>query len=122
MTDELGSVPESPSCPDCDGPMTKRVNKNNSPFWGCNRYPECQGLIDASGEMYGYKALSEGSVVAPPKVDDFRRQAALKILCTLLEHPENRKYLWDQYLLNASPSKLAVELATDLCSELGKVQ
>ena len=35
---------ESPSCPECGGEMVKRDGQYGA-FWGCQKYPECKGLI-----------------------------------------------------------------------------
>jgi restriction system protein len=41
------SSSESPSCPKCNGPMTRRVASRGSnagrQFWGCTAYPGCRG-------------------------------------------------------------------------------
>jgi hypothetical protein len=43
----LDSLP-SPKCPKCGAPMVKRTSKTTgNEFWGCSRYPECKGIIDA---------------------------------------------------------------------------
>lgn len=33
-------------CPQCGGGMTLKSGKNG-PFYGCDRYPECRGTVDA---------------------------------------------------------------------------
>jgi ssDNA-binding Zn-finger/Zn-ribbon topoisomerase 1 len=57
------------NCGDCGAPMvlrttTKYLNKDGSPrkFWGCSRYPECQGTHSAhqnSGKPMGVPADKE---------------------------------------------------------------
>jgi len=52
--DRAQSVPgETPTCPRCSAPMTKRVAKAGSnagkPFWGCSKFPECRGTRDIAG-------------------------------------------------------------------------
>ena len=43
--------PENIKCPDCDGEMVSRLNKqNNTRFWGCKSYPKCKGTRDSNGE------------------------------------------------------------------------
>lgn len=103
---------DCPACPDCDGPMTRRVSsKTSQPFWGCNRYPQCEGLID---------------IVEPrlpkPFVDDFRKTAALKLLCTMLNNPDIHKGFWDRYLVDRSECRLAVDIADDLVKELERIK
>jgi len=38
----------APACPDCGAPMRKRTAKSGKhpgqPFWGCSKYPACNGL------------------------------------------------------------------------------
>ncbi|WP_237385439.1 DNA topoisomerase III [Xenorhabdus sp. Sc-CR9] len=36
------TLPKTPACPRCGGPMQKRTGKT-TPFWGCTRYPACKG-------------------------------------------------------------------------------
>jgi hypothetical protein len=46
--DPNGSHPkEGPSCPLCNGRTTLR-NGRNGPFYGCAKYPECKGTVDAA--------------------------------------------------------------------------
>lgn len=35
---------ESRKCPECQAPMRKRQGRYGA-FWGCTRYPECQGML-----------------------------------------------------------------------------
>lgn len=39
------SEPDSPKCPDCGSPMTRRTSSRGQ-FWGCQDYPKCRGLRD----------------------------------------------------------------------------
>lgn len=39
------TVPVSPACPICTGSMKKRKG-SNGPFWGCNKYPDCKGIVN----------------------------------------------------------------------------
>lgn len=42
--------PENLKCPDCNGPMTSRLNKQKQTrFWGCKAFPSCRGTRDANG-------------------------------------------------------------------------
>lgn len=111
VTAELGTVPEAPACPVCDRGMTRKTNREGRPFWGCNAWPQCKGVID----------IAEPSV-QPSVVDDFRRKAALELLKTLLMSPENREYLWARYLESRSEARLAVEMADDLVRELERAR
>lgn len=36
------------SCPDCGAPMQYRNGSGYSPFFGCSRYPDCEGTRDAA--------------------------------------------------------------------------
>ncbi len=40
---------DEPSCPDCGGPMIKRIARHGrdagKQFWGCRNYPECRGTV-----------------------------------------------------------------------------
>lgn len=40
----------SPKCPKCGSPMLRRVVKKGSrqgtEFWGCSRYPQCDGIVN----------------------------------------------------------------------------
>ena len=48
-SDRSESPPKSPrpACPVCAQPMVQRIARKgpsaNQPFWGCSRYPDCQG-------------------------------------------------------------------------------
>ncbi|MDE9555616.1 DNA topoisomerase III [Xenorhabdus bovienii] len=41
------TLPKTPACPRCGGPMQKRAGKT-TPFWGCTRYPACKGMLNAN--------------------------------------------------------------------------
>jgi ssDNA-binding Zn-finger/Zn-ribbon topoisomerase 1 len=42
--------PENVKCPECDGPMVSRLNREkNQRFWGCKAYPDCKGTRDTDG-------------------------------------------------------------------------
>jgi len=45
-------VAEFPTCPRCGSPTVWKVAKKGHseglPFWGCSRFPKCQGTIDAN--------------------------------------------------------------------------
>lgn len=42
---------EDVKCPECDGPMTSRVNRSTGQrFWGCAAYPKCRGTRNTDGE------------------------------------------------------------------------
>ena len=44
----------APACPKCGGPMALRIARKGSnvgsQFWGCKRYPDCNGTRPAGGE------------------------------------------------------------------------
>lgn len=47
QTAESNKKKESgPRCPECGSPMRKRTGPKGA-FWGCTKYPECKGSIDA---------------------------------------------------------------------------
>lgn len=36
-----------PDCPKCQGKMIVRLrSRDQNPFWGCDSFPECRGIID----------------------------------------------------------------------------
>ena len=37
----------SPKCPKCDAEMRERQG-SRGPFWGCTKYPECNGIVNIS--------------------------------------------------------------------------
>lgn len=42
--------PENLKCPDCDGEMISRLNKQSQQrFWGCKDYPRCKGTRNTDG-------------------------------------------------------------------------
>lgn len=46
--------PEDVKCPECGGMMLRRRNRRDgSAFWGCARFPDCRGTLDASAEPRG---------------------------------------------------------------------
>lgn len=109
-TDE--SIPESPTCATCGAAMARRVNKRGFPFWGCTRWPDCEATIDI--------AEPSSSIASKPAVDEFRRHAALEILKTLLLDDKALRVLWEAYLCDRFPTRVAVDLADDLVRELQK--
>ena len=34
---------DAPQCPNCGAAMVKRHDRHGRAFWGCSRYPQCQG-------------------------------------------------------------------------------
>lgn len=44
----LGQI-EVKKCPKCGSPMAKRNGKNGA-FWGCTKYPQCDGLENIGGK------------------------------------------------------------------------
>lgn len=104
---------DCPACPECDGLMTRRTNKRGAEFWGCNRWPACEGTIDI---------VESSSIASKPVVDDFRQRAALEILCTLLTDDKAVRVLAERYLMDRHPTRIAVDLATDLIKELERVR
>lgn len=47
---------EDTKCPECDGPMTSRLNRaTNQRFWGCNNYLRCKGTRNTDGEASKFR-------------------------------------------------------------------
>lgn len=46
------TAPVTPPCPVCKGPTRKRKGKNGD-FWGCIRYPDCNGIISGKKKKTG---------------------------------------------------------------------
>src|SRR6478672_866777 len=64
MTFDLAAAAKSYgiACGDCGAPMRLRTrNSDGKPFWGCSRWPTCQGTHGAhpDGEPYGVPADKE---------------------------------------------------------------
>lgn len=106
----FSDFPDSPSCPKCTGPMTKRQNsKTGHPFWGCDayKYPEddarhCDGTIE----------------IRDTDDDDYRwrRDAALAITLAMIANWRNVFDPTDARTV----SQHAVQLADELIEELRK--
>ena len=46
----INSKPENLKCPDCDGEMITRTNRQTGQsFWGCKKFPDCKGTRDNEG-------------------------------------------------------------------------
>jgi hypothetical protein len=54
--------------------------------------------------------------------DSFRRHAALEILKTLLLDDKAVRVLAERYLMDKQPTRIAVDLATDLIKELERIR
>lgn len=51
LREAYGAAMQVPSCPKCESVMAKRTAKaTKSKFWGCSRWPECNGTRQVSGE------------------------------------------------------------------------
>lgn len=47
---EPAKVIEEVHCPDCNGAMVARTNRQSGEkFWGCKKYPDCKGTRDNMG-------------------------------------------------------------------------
>ena len=45
-------------CPDCDGPMVSRANRQTGErFWGCKSFPQCKGTRDSMGRSKAERDL-----------------------------------------------------------------
>ena len=53
---KLGKI-EIKKCPKCGSPMAKRTGKNGT-FWGCTKYPQCDGIENIAGTSRGRKKAS----------------------------------------------------------------
>lgn len=53
-------VLEDVKCPECDGPMVSRTGKYGV-FWGCKRYPTCNGTRDSMGRSKAERAAEKTS-------------------------------------------------------------
>lgn len=60
------TAPVTPACPLCKGPTKKRKGKNGD-FWGCIRYPECNGIISSKGGGKGKKTACRKTTAAKTK-------------------------------------------------------
>lgn len=52
----LGNI-EIKKCPKCGAPMAKRIGKNG-PFWGCTKYPACDGIENIGDKKKSKKPQS----------------------------------------------------------------
>lgn len=53
--------PENVKCPECDGPMMSRQNRQDGTrFWGCKAYPRCRGTRDSEGRSHRERDRSDG--------------------------------------------------------------
>lgn len=52
----LGNI-EIKKCPKCGSPMAKRIGKNG-PFWGCTKYPACDGIENIGDKKKSKKPQS----------------------------------------------------------------
>jgi len=52
--DEQRTVTQTPECPDCGKPMTRRTARQGKragkKFWGCSAFPKCRGTRNIEGE------------------------------------------------------------------------
>lgn len=54
------AVIEELKCPECEGPMISRTGKYGV-FWGCKRYPTCNGTRDSMGRSRAERAAEKTS-------------------------------------------------------------
>jgi hypothetical protein len=59
--------------------------------------------------------------LSKPATDDWRRNAAMALLQTMLANPDIRASLWERYLVDRSEARLAVDLTDSLIRELERV-
>jgi hypothetical protein len=63
---------DSPECPNCGGAMRKRYRKSdNQPFWGCNSFPDCRGIVNCDGGGRGSSTPRGPKVKAPSQQVDY---------------------------------------------------
>jgi hypothetical protein len=55
---------QGPPCPLCNGKTTLR-NGRNGPFYGCTRYPECKGTINATPRSRAEQRRKKANVSPP---------------------------------------------------------
>ena len=52
--DEQRTAADTPECPDCGKPMTRRTARQGiragKEFWGCSAFPKCRGTRNVEGE------------------------------------------------------------------------
>ncbi|HDC4526686.1 TPA: DNA topoisomerase III [Enterobacter cloacae] len=67
------TAPVTPPCPVCKGLTRKRKGKNGD-FWGCIRYPECNGVVAGKSGGKGRKRVRSKKTAAKTKVEFSVRQ------------------------------------------------
>lgn len=93
---ELG--PQHP-CPKCKSPLIRRKGKNGF-FWGCSRYPDCNGLMQDKGGKPHMKETVVPSEIDCPSCQSgklIKRKAKKKGYwwgCT--QYPDCKAVYWDQ--------------------------
>lgn len=60
---QLEKAQSVPFCPKCGGLMRLRTRRDGGKFWGCIRYPECSGSMDATPES---KPTTQPTATQPP--------------------------------------------------------
>ncbi len=108
----IGSIPDAPLCPLCAGTMGRRVNKRGNPFWGCDRWPACDGLIDIQETAAGDDSVSE-DVAADGAAGRWRRETAKELLIAIIGNWHNLPQVTDATVK-------AREMTDDLLMELRK--
>lgn len=58
--DKPKPIYEDVKCPECEGPMISRTGKYGV-FWGCKRYPTCNGTRDSMGRSKAERAAEKTS-------------------------------------------------------------
>lgn len=106
-----------PTCPNCDGEMSRKVSsRSGKPFWGCRRWPECDGIVEIEGNHKTPDDQRQEQKIG----SEFRCHAALEFFKLQLSDPKIRESLWHRYMIDKPMATLAVELADDLIRELNK--
>lgn len=113
----------APACPRCGGPTTRRASsKSGRPFWGCNRYPDCDGLIDIQevGLVERVEVETERRVVDydHERARDRRFEAALAYSLKLVESPGRITDDHNGLRVDSRVTRLGVELADSLMVDL----
>lgn len=62
------TAPVTPPCPVCKGLTRKRKGKNGD-FWGCIRYPECNGIVAGKSGGKGRKTVRGKKPAAKSKAE-----------------------------------------------------
>ena len=51
------------ACPTCGGKMLKRFRRwDNQPFWGCENFPDCRGVVNMDGSVGRNRKDEDGNI------------------------------------------------------------